>query len=390
MSIYKPAKSRFWHYDFQHKGHRFHGSTGQTTRAKALGVEAAQREAAALEIARSPDGKPAPRRSKAPTLDAAAQEWWEWKGKHLGKPADEEARATRLEAAVKFVGADMLVTEIRTADIAEAIRKRRGKLVRGRAGAMKVPANATVNRDIIDTIRPVIRRACKLLEVAPPPIDWGEMRLKERKPKPREIIPADFERLLAVLPEWYHDAARFQRRYACRVSELFFTPDDLDIEGGRVRLRDRKGDDDHIVPIVAGDLPLLAALKGRAQAAKLNTIWFRVLKGGQLKPLTRAGVVRRMSECVRKAGLHASQGAKGTHDLRRTGAIRILRATRNLATAKRLLGHSSITSTMVYADVVEDDLREGLEALVDQETAAASPAAKDEPTTTDDPKRKLG
>lgn len=39
MSVYKPAKSRFWQYDFQHKGRRFHGSTGVEGKRDAEAVE---------------------------------------------------------------------------------------------------------------------------------------------------------------------------------------------------------------------------------------------------------------------------------------------------------------------------------------------------------------
>ncbi len=38
MSVYKPARSRFWQYDFVQNGRRFHGSTGQETRRAAEAV----------------------------------------------------------------------------------------------------------------------------------------------------------------------------------------------------------------------------------------------------------------------------------------------------------------------------------------------------------------
>jgi integrase len=365
MSVYKPAKSPLWAYDFQYKGHRFHGSTGAKTKAKALQVEAAHREQAALSLARkeAPAGREGPR---IPTLDEAANEWWESKGKALGRPSDEAVRAVRLETAVSLVGKDKLITDIRTADIADAVRKRRGRLVHGK----KVAANATVNRDVIDTIRPVIRRAFRLLDLSLPPIDWGAARLPEPKPKPRNLSADGIDKLLAALPVWYRDFARFGMRYGCRAEEMFFTPDDVDIENQRVRLADRKGGDDHVIPLVGDDAALMAARKGRAQAAGLKTVWFRELKSGKLKPLTRAGAIQAMRVAMRESGLHASQGAKGTHDLRRHAAIEILRATGNLRAAQRLLGHADIKSTLVYADVVEDDIRKGLEAMIAPKPAA--------------------
>lgn len=358
MSVYKRGDSPHFHYDFQYKGHRFYGSTGAGTRAKALKVEVARREQAALDHARNLS--PTRRKSTVPTLDEAAAEWWEFKGKALGRPEDEKARETRLENAILLVGPEKLVTELRTADIAEAIRRRRGKLVRDKT----VPSNATVNRDVIEVVRRVIRRACKLLEVSPPPIDWAELRLPEPKPKPRSFAADDLERLILELPLYVQDMARFAARYGCRLEELFFSLSDIDIEAQRVVLADRKGGDDHTLPLVGDDAAMLAARKGRAEAAGLDTVWFRQLKSGKLKPLTRRGVLQTFRRAMRSTGLHASQGAKGSHDLRRHAAIEMLRATGNLRAAQRLLGHADIKSTLVYADVDEADIRAGLESVL--------------------------
>ena len=369
MSVYKPAKSRFWHYDFVFKGSRHHGSTGQETRRKALAVEAARREAIGLAAARSPSGRDPPERPiNIPTLDVAAAEWWDFKGRSLDRPETEDQRLARLSVAVNLVGAQLLVNEIRTTDIATAIKKRRGKLVRGKT----VPSNATVNREVIDIIRPVIRRACKLLDISPPPIDWGEVRLQEKKPKPREFRDADLDRVVDALPIWWRDFARFASRYGCRLEEMFFTPADIDVEGRRLRLRDRKGGDDHTLPLMPDDLAMLSARKGRAEAAGLPTVWFRELKTGRLSGLTYNGAKQAMRTAMTVTGLRASQGAKGAHDFRRHAAIRILRSSNNLKMTQKLLGHADIKSTLIYADVVEDDLRAGLEALSRNSPEAAS------------------
>ncbi len=43
MSIYKPKNSPNWHFDFQVKGLRFHGSTGTANKAAARQIEAKKR-----------------------------------------------------------------------------------------------------------------------------------------------------------------------------------------------------------------------------------------------------------------------------------------------------------------------------------------------------------
>jgi hypothetical protein len=44
MSVYKPQGSPFYHFDFQWKGARFHGSTKRTDRREAQAVERAEKE----------------------------------------------------------------------------------------------------------------------------------------------------------------------------------------------------------------------------------------------------------------------------------------------------------------------------------------------------------
>ena len=46
MSVFRKQRSPYWHFDFQCRGHRFHGSTKCTTRREAEKVEAAEREKA--------------------------------------------------------------------------------------------------------------------------------------------------------------------------------------------------------------------------------------------------------------------------------------------------------------------------------------------------------
>ncbi len=72
-------------------------------------------------------------------------------------------------------------------------------------------------------------------------------------------------------------------------------------------------------------------------------------------------------------GLRASKGAKGPHDLRHNGGMKMLRATGNLRVTQKLLGHASIQSTLVYAHAMEDDVKAGLAALSRNNTGAPFP-----------------
>jgi hypothetical protein len=48
MSVYRPKGSPYYHFDFQWRGHRFHGSTKATAKREAETVEREQRERALM------------------------------------------------------------------------------------------------------------------------------------------------------------------------------------------------------------------------------------------------------------------------------------------------------------------------------------------------------
>jgi len=372
MSLFKPTGSKYWYYRFYINRRPFNGETKTTSKRKAEAIQAARKEAEALNMARAARGEVvtvitgAP--AKVPTLETAATTWWDAKGKDLGRPTDEVFRLKRLTNAVELVGKDKRVTQLRTIDIHEAIQKRRGRLVKapGQKGKGHVPANATVNRDIIETIRPVIRHACALLEVSPPPIKWGELALKRPKPWARDFADDAVERFYATLPEHWRDFARFEARYGLRVGEMFFDPAEVKLVDGqwRVDLLDRKADDELGMPLLPEDGAMLAARKSRAEAAALDTVWFRQLKGGRIKALKYNSAIWAVRQALRKAGLSSgARGAKGTHDLRHHAAMRMLRATGDIKIVQELLGHADPRSTDVYARATKKDVRRGLEAV---------------------------
>ena len=358
MSVYKPAKSRFWHYDFVHKGRRVHGSTGVETRRAADAVERKVR----LQLA---DGS-LDDAAQMP-LDIAAGRWWDEKGSGLASASE---RDRQIAVLITLLGPKTRLVDIDTKMVSAAIQKRR-KMPYRRGGAGKgkptLPSNATVNRDMIDALRPILRRAKKSWGAKGlPEIDWGELRLPEPKPKPKEFSSAEFDAVLAAVRPYWHDLIRFCAKYGVRIGEAFFPLSALDIDdrqNARVILRDRKGQDDHVIPLLPADAAMFAARAGRARAAKLDTVWFRELKNGKLVALSYGGAVSRLSAAMTATGLRESKGMRGSHDLRRHSAMQILRATGNMRLTQKLLGHASIQSTMVYAHALEDDVKAGLVAL---------------------------
>lgn len=363
MSVYKSQNSRFWQYDFQQKGRRFHGSTGVESKRAAEQVERDLRQQAALGLLDN---------ASLMTLDLAAGRWWEEKGKGL---KDSARLLGRIERMIAVVGANTPINAITTKSMATAIQKRRGQAFtksKAKDAKLYLPSDSTVNRDMIDSLRPILNRARKAWGATLPEIDWEELRLSEPKAKPTEFAGDDLSSVLAQVKPHWHDLIHLATRYGCRLSELFFPLADLDVadhDNARVRLRERKGGDDHIIPLLPEDAAMLAARKGRAQAADIDTVWFREIaskvKGrpAKLRALKYNGAAIAMRRAMTRSGLRAAKGMKGAHAMRHHSAMQILRGTENLRLAQALLGHADIKSTMVYAHALESDVKKGLAKL---------------------------
>ena len=77
------------------------------------------------------------------------------------------------------------------------------------------------------------------------------------------------------------------------------------------------------------------------------------------KPMTRSGIFRRWKAALRAAGLPEDVELRAT---RHTCAVSLYRATRDLKLVQRHLGHASVSSTQVYADVLPEDVQAGVNA----------------------------
>lgn len=157
-----------------------------------------------------------------------------------------------------------------------------------------------------------------------------------------------------------------------------------DPENARVKLRDRKADDDHTIPLLPEDAMMLAARLGRAREAGIETVWFRE-KASKVRgrpprvvALTYNGASSALRRAMVRSGLKATKGMRGAHALRHHSAMQILRTTGNLRVAQRLLGHADIKSTLVCAHAVEADVRAGLAALPRNSPEAIAPEAEKE------------
>lgn len=334
MSVYKPKGSPYFHFDFVWKGHRFHGSTGCRGRREALAYEGRQRSEAVN-----------PKVEKPPiTLDEACGLYEE----HADKLPSWPTTLYMLNALIKGMGGNRLLAEIGQREFQVFVAKRR----LGRS-------NATINREI-DNARAVWRRAMKArFDIGEMP-DWNDLKLKVPDKDPRELRPDEEEALFASMRADVADACDFALKSGWRRNEVIkLRWSDCDFQARQAVTRIKGGDE-----IKRPLTPTLVALI--ANQPRVGPFVFTYVcrktrlkrRAGERYPLTPT-VLR---DAMKAAKAEAKIEDFRFHDFRHTRGTRILRQTGNLAATKAALAHRSIKTTLRYAHVLDDDVRNALDA----------------------------
>jgi integrase len=334
MSVYKPKGSPYFHFDFVWKGNRFHGSTGCKSRREALAYESRERQKAVL-----------PDQGRLPlTLDEAGGLYAE----HADRLPSWPTARYMIAALIKGLGGNRLLAEISQRDLQAYFAKRRN----GRS-------NATVNREI-DTTRALWLRAKKArFDVGEMP-DWKALRLKVPSRDPRELSEDEEYALFGALRPDTADACDFALKSGWRRGEVIgLRWSDCDFKARQATTR-IKGGDEVKRPLTP---TLLALIANQPRVGPF--VFTYVCVKSRLK--RRKGERYPMTATVLRSALRAAKKAASVdnfrfHDFRHTRGTRIVRATGNLAAAKAALAHRSIKTTLRYAHVLDEDVRNALDA----------------------------
>lgn len=337
-------RGRIWHYEFEIGGKRYRGTTRQTEKAKARIVEQREWE---RERDRSTMGEG----ERTVTVMDASIAWYKARGQHLRSVATLDKRLEILRRCIDF---SLPANAVDTPDVERAMAKRRGEMTHNK----RFPTASTVNRDIIDTLRPILNYARKVMKVkAMPLVDWKAVRLPEPKARVREFTAAELAAIRAALPPHHLALFEFISTFGVRLREAWFPLDCLDVDGQRIFLRKRKGGDWHSIPISEAWARDLAARAGRAAKAGLRYVWFWEESSGAIHELAPSSFQSYMKGVLEDLKI---RDARPAHDLRHHAATQFVRRTGSLPGAKRLLGHENIATTARYAHASEDDVRTGL------------------------------
>lgn len=359
MSVYLRKGSPFYQYEFQIQGARFRGSTGETKKRSAEQAEARIR----AEVAADLKIGTARTRETQMTLGDAVTRFWLEKGEH---EANSATVWYQLENLVDGLGKNKLLSQIGMSDLAEYQAKRRGQ--KNRRG--KLPSNRSINAEVPELIRRIYTRAAELWSddaraiALGPARKWADLKLRVPKGRTRELHADEEERLWEKLRVDYADVIEFAMITGLRRAALIIRWDQVDLEAGVIRyVRKSLHDNDiGILPISDRMRQLIVGQRGRHRTYVWTYIAKRT-KGGKTKgrryPITEEGLKTTMRRAVNKAGI---ADWRVIHDLRHTAATRTLRSSKNLKAVQSMLGHSGITSTVRYAHVLIDDVREALDA----------------------------
>jgi integrase len=340
MSVYKPQKSKTFHFDFQFKGNRYHGSTGCTTRRDAERFEADYRRKVAL----GEQAKP------TITVEEACNTWQEMVGDLL---ASKATTLYQLGYLITGLGARTMLHDLTFKAIQDYTAKRRSLV-----------SDSSVNREV-QLLRRVVRwtepRGFEVPEIA-----WGKLQFDEPKERVRELRPAEQERLFNALPDNLKPLVEFAILSGQRKAEIVSLRwADVDLIGGRATVQ-VKGGDKHTFPLsprmvaILKEQPVICpqvftyvclrpAPKRKDRPARVK---------GERYPFSKQGWNRQWLKALKDAGIEDYR----FHDNRHTAATRNLRATGNLKAVSKLLGHSNTATTARYAHALEDDVRAMLSA----------------------------
>ncbi len=361
MSIYKPAGSPFYQYDFQYRGHRFCGSTKTANKREAEQIERQAREDAKKQVKQETDA------AASLALNDVCNRYWSEVGQfHAG--SDNTFRLLAL--LVQHFGKTKLLTEIAGDDVAKLVAWRRGhRVVRNKkAKPEECPfiSARTVN-DTTEQLKKLFTRAKSWgVRFDREPV-WKDYWLKEPKERVRELHEDEAGRLDAKKREDYAPFFAF-----IHASGMRWNIEARDLRWTEVFWREsqikRKGKNgvDVVVPITPAVRAILEPLRGQHSEFVFTYLCKRGSTDrvkGQRYPLTKNGAKTEWKRWRKRAGIPSGVDGFRCHDFRHDLATKLLRKTGNLKLVQHALGHADIKTTAKYAHVLTDEVAAALESV---------------------------
>jgi integrase len=344
-------KSPYYQFDFVLKvnGERrqVHGSTNERKEKAAREFE--KREKARLKAERPLDTM---------TLAAGCTRYEEEVGQFRASSDDIDKA---YEHCCRLIGGARIMINITAEDIATAVRKRCAETYGSKNPKLVTPA--TVNRQIVEPMMRLFRRARSVWNMScePDRIDWKALKMKEPEGRNREFTSEESDAFWSTLRQDYHPIILFLAGRGFRArSAIGMKKFDVDLKNGTANVW-KKGVGMTKMRLARDQCNLvLASMK---LCPNSPFIWTYVKQKGVDKgkrfPVTYSGLRGAINTAFRQSGITDFK----IHDLRYDFASKLLRRTSNLALVKDALAHNDIKSTLRYAHVLGDDIVRGMEGM---------------------------
>jgi integrase len=359
MSVYRHNGSPFYHFDFQFKGDRFHGSTGCTSKREAEGVEKLEREKAkkaALESRRA---------TQSLRLDDVAGRYWIEVGQHHVGADTTERDLARL---IGYFGPNQLITEIRDDDVTKLVAWRRAhRRTVHRKKPVKNPkpapliAPATVNRSTTEVLKKLFTRAKSWGVKFDGEPTWKDHWQEEPEERVRELKRGEGERLDAATRDDYRPIMDFSDASGLRLKECLLKWTEVDWDARQIQ-KQGKGRRRVTIPITPVIREILWPLRGHHPEFAFTYIAVRT-RGerirGSRQPITYNG----LKSTWKRLRAAAKVDDFRFHDKRHDLATKLLRKTGNLKLVQKALNHRNIKTTLKYAHVLDEEVAAGLQQV---------------------------
>jgi len=335
---YRPKGSKYWHYDFQIRGRRFHGSCDTEIFEEAKAVEAAARVRA----------KSAPEVTGRFTLSEAL-------GTYFTDVAQGQSSAattmSQFKAILAILDGARPMESLTNADLMRFVATRRAEV-----------SDATVNRHL-QALSRALRHMARIHGATLPPIDIKVLQRAEPEERVREMTITEQERLFAHLRLDLHPMVKFALMTGARLSTIIgLRWSDIDYGNERMNFRLKQARSMRF-PLSPEILALLSALP-RADVAEDKPFVFTYQDhSSKAKIRQRIRQNSHIFDDFRAAITAAEIDNFRFHDLRHTFATRLLRRTGNIKLVSRLLGHTKVETTSRYAHVLDSDMAHALQGF---------------------------
>jgi site-specific recombinase XerD len=183
------------------------------------------------------------------------------------------------------------------------------------------------------------------------------------KKLPRVLTDDEAHRLVDVFNLRYDAGVknrclvRLMLEAGLRVSEaVSLRPAALDMQSCRLVVKDGKGGKDRVLWISED----LRDLVGRWKACRPESTWLFPTRTA--KKTSPRSVRRTVKTYAHKAAI-VNADEISPHTLRHTFATRLLRRTGNIRMVQKALGHSDLSTTMLYTHIVDDELEDAMKNM---------------------------